>query len=133
LFTVPSPCNVLSKSITILRWILERERKRERGWDVMDWLIWIGIGTSGRRCEHGNETSGSVKCWEILWVAAELAASQEGLSSMKLVTSQSNWWEVQLNPPVSNSQLEAVLNVRVSKRGPVTWSGCVCTAGLPCL
>jgi hypothetical protein len=29
-------------------------------------------------CEHGNEPSGSTKCWE-------LAASQEGLSSVKLV------------------------------------------------
>jgi hypothetical protein len=31
-------------------------------------------------CEHGNELSGSIK----FWVAAQLAASQEGLSSMKL-------------------------------------------------
>jgi hypothetical protein len=31
-------------------------------------------------CEHGNEPSGSIKCREVL----ELAASQEGLSSMKL-------------------------------------------------
>jgi hypothetical protein len=29
-------------------------------------------------CEHGNEPSGSIKCWE-------LAAPQEGLSSMELV------------------------------------------------
>jgi hypothetical protein len=33
-------------------------------------------------CDNGNELSGSVECSEIL----ELAASQEGLSSMKLVT-----------------------------------------------
>jgi hypothetical protein len=32
-------------------------------------------------CEHGNETSGSIKCWEVLEVA-QLAPSQEGLSSM---------------------------------------------------
>jgi hypothetical protein len=32
-------------------------------------------------CEHGNGPSGSIKCCE----AAQLAASQEGLSSMKLV------------------------------------------------
>jgi hypothetical protein len=31
-------------------------------------------------CEHGNEPSGSVKCWE---VAAQLADSEVGLSSMK--------------------------------------------------
>jgi hypothetical protein len=30
-------------------------------------------------CEHSNEPSGSIKCWEVL---AQLAASQEGLSSM---------------------------------------------------
>jgi hypothetical protein len=29
--------------------------------------------------EHGNEPSGSIKCWE---VAAQLGASQEGLSFM---------------------------------------------------
>jgi hypothetical protein len=33
-------------------------------------------------CEHGNEPPGSIKCWEVLGVAAQLAASQEGLSSM---------------------------------------------------
>jgi hypothetical protein len=31
-------------------------------------------------CENGNEPSGSIKCWE--GVAARLAASQEGLSSV---------------------------------------------------
>jgi hypothetical protein len=35
--------------------------------------------------EHGNEPSGSIKCWEIILVAAQLAASQEGLGSMELV------------------------------------------------
>jgi hypothetical protein len=34
-------------------------------------------------CECANETSGSIKCNEIL-VAERLAASQEGLSSMEL-------------------------------------------------
>jgi hypothetical protein len=35
-------------------------------------------------CEHGNETWGSIKFWK----AAQMAASQEGLSSMsELVTS----------------------------------------------
>jgi hypothetical protein len=33
-------------------------------------------------CEHGNEPSGSIKRWEVLGVPAQLAASQEGLSSM---------------------------------------------------
>jgi hypothetical protein len=32
-------------------------------------------------CELGNEPSGSIKCWDVR-VAAQLAASQEGLSSV---------------------------------------------------
>jgi hypothetical protein len=37
-------------------------------------------------CEHGNEHSGSIKCWEISGVSAQIAASQEGLISVKLDT-----------------------------------------------
>jgi hypothetical protein len=37
-------------------------------------------------CEHGNEPSGSIKCWEVLRVAAQLVASQEGLNTMKSVS-----------------------------------------------
>jgi hypothetical protein len=33
-------------------------------------------------CEHGNEPSVSIKCWGSSEVAAQLAASQEGLSFM---------------------------------------------------
>jgi hypothetical protein len=33
-------------------------------------------------CERGDEPTGSIKCWESSRVAAQLAASQEGLSSM---------------------------------------------------
>jgi hypothetical protein len=29
-------------------------------------LIWLRIGTMEGSCEHGNETSGSMKCWEVL-------------------------------------------------------------------
>jgi hypothetical protein len=32
-------------------------------------------------CEQSNEPSGSIKCCEILCVAVQLAALQEGLSS----------------------------------------------------
>jgi hypothetical protein len=32
-------------------------------------------------CEHGDEPSGSLKLLGIFWMAAQLAASQEGLSS----------------------------------------------------
>jgi hypothetical protein len=42
-----------------------------------------GLNQSGS-CEHSNEPSGSINCWDVL-VAAQLAFSQEGLSSMKLV------------------------------------------------
>jgi hypothetical protein len=33
-------------------------------------------------CEHGIEHSGSIKCWGVLEGAAQLAAPQEGLSSL---------------------------------------------------
>jgi hypothetical protein len=35
---------------------------RELGWDGMDW---IGLAQD-RECEHGNEPSVSIKCWEVL-------------------------------------------------------------------
>jgi hypothetical protein len=35
-------------------------------------------------CEGGNKPSGSIKRWEVL-VAAQLAASQEGLSSSSIL------------------------------------------------
>jgi hypothetical protein len=34
-------------------------------------------------CEHGNKPSGSIKCWEVI-EAAQMAAFQEGLSSMSV-------------------------------------------------
>jgi hypothetical protein len=36
--------------------------------------------------EYDNEPSGSIKCWEILEYLTKLVASQEGLSSMELVS-----------------------------------------------
>jgi hypothetical protein len=41
------------------------QREREDG---MVWTgsIWLMIGTSGGLFEHGNEPSGSIKCWEVL-------------------------------------------------------------------
>jgi hypothetical protein len=36
-------------------------------------------------CEHDNEPSSPIKCWEVL-VAEELVASEEGLRTMKLVS-----------------------------------------------
>jgi hypothetical protein len=36
-------------------------------------------------CEHGNETSGSIKCGEFLDYLSILLASEEGLCFMELV------------------------------------------------
>jgi hypothetical protein len=44
--------------------------------------------------EHGIEPSGSVKCSEVLELAAQLAAPQEGLISVKLVNYLLNYCTV---------------------------------------
>jgi hypothetical protein len=56
---------------------------------LLDRMGWYGLDRSGSEygpgegsCEHGNETSGFIKRWEVVRVAAQLAASQKGLSSM---------------------------------------------------
>jgi hypothetical protein len=48
--------------VTVLKWILER-------WD---WMGWYGLDRSGSgygpvegSCEHGDEPSGSLNCWEV--------------------------------------------------------------------
>jgi hypothetical protein len=38
---------------------------REIGWDSMDW-IGSEYGLVEGSCEHGNELSSSIKCWEVL-------------------------------------------------------------------
>jgi hypothetical protein len=43
---------------------------------------WLRIGTVEGSCEHGHESSGSLKLLGISSMAAQLAASQEGLSSV---------------------------------------------------
>jgi hypothetical protein len=35
---------------------------RDIGWGGVDW---IGVAKEGS-CEHGNEPSSSIKCWEVL-------------------------------------------------------------------
>jgi hypothetical protein len=35
---------------------------REIGWDDMNWINLYQVEGS---CEHGNEPSGSIKCWEV--------------------------------------------------------------------
>jgi hypothetical protein len=40
---------------------------REKGWDGMDWIdLAQDRGPVEGSCEHGNETSGSIKYWEVL-------------------------------------------------------------------
>jgi hypothetical protein len=39
---------------------------REIDWDGMAGSIWLRMGTVEGSCEHGNEPSGSKKCWEVL-------------------------------------------------------------------
>jgi hypothetical protein len=38
---------------------------REIGWDGMDWIN-LAQGSMEGSCEHSNEPSGSIKCWEVL-------------------------------------------------------------------
>jgi hypothetical protein len=54
----------------------------EIGLSVVDWMIWLRIGS----CERGNELSGPIKCREIYRVAAKLVASRAVLSSIELVS-----------------------------------------------
>jgi hypothetical protein len=40
---------------------------REIGWDGVDWIDLAEDMDQWRgSCEHGNEPSGSIKCWELL-------------------------------------------------------------------
>jgi hypothetical protein len=57
----------------------------EIGWDSMDWIDRTGSGQGPVEgsCEHGDEPSGSLKLLVIYLMAAQLAASQEGLSSVR--------------------------------------------------
>jgi hypothetical protein len=49
------------------------------GWYGLD-RTGSGYGTVEGSCEHGDEPWGSLKLLGISWMAAQLAASQEGLS-----------------------------------------------------
>jgi hypothetical protein len=49
-------------------------------------FIWLRIGTNdGLSLENGNESSDSIKRWEISCLHELLLASQEGICSMELV------------------------------------------------
>jgi hypothetical protein len=40
---------------------------RDIGWDDMDWIdLTQDNGPLEGSCEHGNERSGSIKCWQVL-------------------------------------------------------------------
>jgi hypothetical protein len=51
-------------------------------------------------CEHDNEPSGSVICQEFL-DSKRLAASQEGLSSMELVSCLHKGWAIIIGPRIA--------------------------------
>jgi hypothetical protein len=56
---------------------------REVGWGGMDWIDLAQ--DRDQWSEHNNKLLCSINFWEVLGVAAQLAASQEWLSSMDLV------------------------------------------------
>jgi hypothetical protein len=52
-----------------LRFRLEDNIKmdlRDIGWSGMDWIYLTHDRDQEGSCEHGNEPSGCIKCWEIL-------------------------------------------------------------------
>jgi hypothetical protein len=57
---------------------------REIGWGGIDWIHMIQ--DRGPACEHGNESSDSIKCCKILSTAERLVASQEGFSSTEFIS-----------------------------------------------
>jgi hypothetical protein len=50
------------------------------GWDGMDWIDMAQYRDKGS-CEHDNEPSVSIKCWEVLEWLNNFSVSQEGLIS----------------------------------------------------
>jgi hypothetical protein len=45
--------------------------------------IWLRVGTSEGSYEHGNEPSGSIKCWEILEYLSDCLHLKERFGSME--------------------------------------------------
>jgi hypothetical protein len=82
---------------------------REIGWDGMVWigLIWLRIGTSGGLSWTRSWTSRFHKMLGSSRVAAQLAVSQEGLSSMSewvicINNSDRCFWKTWLNTVTEN-------------------------------
>jgi hypothetical protein len=72
---------------------------------VWSGFIWFRIGTNGSLCEHGNEHSGSIKCWEML----------EWLSNCWLLKKDSTLWRYLVYKHVQQCDLEPTHHV---PRGP---------------
>lgn len=65
-------------------------------------------------CEHGKELTSSLKCWEFFWLAEELLAFEERLSSMVWVSKflfcssmaplcwLCNWWDANFSPKANS-------------------------------
>jgi hypothetical protein len=66
-------------------------------------LIWLRIGTSGGPLWTRLWPFGFHKILGKSWIAALLAASQEGLSSMKLVENKTFIWIAQFHCVESNT------------------------------
>jgi hypothetical protein len=50
-----------------LRWVYNiKMNLTEIGCDGLDWIDLAQDREQWRTCEHGNEPSGSIKCWEAL-------------------------------------------------------------------
>jgi hypothetical protein len=48
------------------RWVHnDKMDLRDIGWNDMDWID-LAYGPMEGSCEHGNESSGSTKCWNVL-------------------------------------------------------------------
>jgi hypothetical protein len=48
---------------------------RDTGWDYVDW---IDVAQDRDSCEHGNEPSGSIKCWKFLSASKISRSSRRG-------------------------------------------------------
>jgi hypothetical protein len=70
-------------------------------------LIWLRIGASGWLLWTRQWTSGFHKTLWSSWVAAQLAASQEGLSSM------SEWESEWLNAIIHNNKANCILQINL--------------------
>jgi hypothetical protein len=103
----------------ILVWKPERKRPLRRqdvgGWilDRMGWygLDWSGLGEGPVEgfCQHGNEPSGSIKCWKVL----------EWLHNWRLLTKGSAPWVSELMLKVRNPNSILYNAVKINLKTPM--------------